>query len=77
MDDDLLTMDAENLRAEVIKLRTALRQQRDQRGHDLCWYLPELWDVLPEKIHPQPEVPAWEEFMKRCAAFRASLEQEA
>jgi hypothetical protein len=74
MDIDLLDMDADALRAEVMKLRTAIRQQRDQKGHDLCWYVPELWDVLPEKVRPQPDVPDWAEFIQHCAAFRKSLD---
>jgi len=73
MDDDLLTMNSDSLRAEVIKLRAAIRQQRDQSGHDLCWFVPELWSVLPEQVQPQPEVPEWGEFIKRCAAFRQTL----
>lgn len=69
-------MDVQQLRAEVQKLRTAIREQRDQKGHDLCWYVPELWDALPEKIQPTPYVPDWCEFMQRCAEFRKSLESE-
>lgn len=75
MDEDLVTMSREELQAEVLKLRTAIRQQRDQKGHDLCWYVPELWDVLPEKTHPEPEVPEWAEFIQRCAAFRKGLDE--
>lgn len=77
IDSDLLTMGLDELRNEVRRLRNAIRQQRDQKGHDLCWYLPELWDILPEKIHPQPEVPPWAEFIQRCAAFRQSLDIDA
>jgi len=76
LDHDLMKMDVDQLRLEVQRLRDAIRQQRDQKGHDLCWYLPELWDVLPEKIHPQPEVPEWAEFIQRCAQFRKSLDTE-
>lgn len=75
IDADLANMTEEQLRAEVRKLRKAIREQRDQKGHDLCWYLPELWDVLPEREHPKPEVPPWPEFIQRCAAFRQSLEE--
>ena len=75
LDDDLLTMNENQLRDEVRKLRKAIREQRDQKGHDLCWFLPELWEVLPEKIKPVPEVPPWPEFIQRCAAFRQSLEE--
>jgi hypothetical protein len=75
IDDDLDLMSVEELRLEVLKLRTAIRAQRDQKGHDLCWFVPELWQVLPEKIQPQPEVPPWVDFMQRCAAFRQSLDE--
>jgi hypothetical protein len=75
VDDDLAAMTADQLRAEVLKLRTAIRQQRDQKGHDLCWYLPELWAVLPERLQPSPEVPDWCEFMQHCAEFRKSLDE--
>jgi hypothetical protein len=75
-DDDIATMSADELRREVKKLRDAIRQQRDQKGHDLCWYIPELWDVLPERIHPKPEVPEWSEFIQHCAAFRKSLDDD-
>lgn len=75
MDDDLAVMNAAELRAEVRRLRAAIRQQRDQKGHDLCWYLPELWHLLPEKILPKPNVPEWCEFMQRCAEFRKSLDE--
>lgn len=74
IDADILKMNTEQLHQEVQKLRDAIRCQRDQKGHDLCWYLPELWDVLPEKIQPKPEVPDWEEFIQHCAAFRKSLD---
>ena len=74
LDDDLITMSEDELRAEVVKLRGAIRAQRDQKGHDLCWFVPELWEVLPEKVQPSPEVPAWPEFIQHCAAFRKSLD---
>ena len=76
MDEDLKSMTVDQLRCEVMKLRAAIREQRDQKGHDLCWYLPELWEVLPEKIQPQPMVPPWPEFMQRCAAFRQKLDEQ-
>jgi hypothetical protein len=75
MDADLVKMTEDELREEVMKLRTAIRAQRDQNGHDLCWFVPELWSALPEQIQPQPEVPDWCEFMQHCAAFRRSLDE--
>ena len=74
IDNDLVGMDLIQALSEIMKLRNAIRQQRDQKGHDLCWYLPELWDVLPEKIQPKPEVLSVEEFLERCAKFRKELD---
>jgi hypothetical protein len=74
LDSDLNELSVEELRREVQKLRDAIRMQRDQSGHDLCWYLPELWSVLPEKLLPTPEVPSWRDFMQRCADFRSKLD---
>jgi hypothetical protein len=75
LDADLKSMNEAQLREEVLKLRRAIREQRDQTGHDLCWFLPELWNVLPEKIQPKPDVPPWPEFIQHCAAFRQSLDE--
>jgi 8-oxo-dGTP diphosphatase len=54
-------------------LREGIRKHRDSSGHDLCWFHPELWNLLPEKKNPTPDVPPWDEFMKQCAVYRASL----
>ena len=52
VDDDLEGMTREQLIAEVIKLRTAIRDHRDASGHDLCWHHPDLWRTLPERVEP-------------------------
>lgn len=77
MDDDLEEMSREELMAEVKKLRTGIRRHRDSRGHDLCWYHPELWSLLPEKTDPLPSVPEWSKFMEECVRFRKSLDRQA
>jgi hypothetical protein len=74
IDKDLMEMTQGELRLEAQKLRDAIRKHRDSSGHDLCWYHPELWGVLPEKVEPKPFVPDWEEFIQNCAAYRKSLE---
>jgi hypothetical protein len=74
LDDDLSQMNLDQLRAEAQKLRNAIRTHRDSQGHDLCWYVPELWEALPERIHPKPAVPEWSEFIQNCAAYRKSLD---
>lgn len=73
VDDDLERMSREELSMEAKKLRAGIRRHRDSTGHDLCWFTPELWALLPEKVEPQPFVPPEGEFLARCAVYRASL----
>jgi hypothetical protein len=47
MDEDLENLTPEQLVAEAKKLRQAIRAHRDSELHDLCWYHPEMWDLLP------------------------------
>lgn len=77
MDDDLASMSREQLIAEVATLRAGIRRHRDASGHDLCWYHPQLWALLPEPTPPSIAVPPWDKFMRGCLAFRASLDQQA
>ena len=74
-DSDIDLMDTPQLKAEIIKLRNAIRRHRDSSGHDLCWYHPELWGLLPDNISPSPQVPSTCEFLENCAKYRQSLEQ--
>jgi hypothetical protein len=76
MDKDLERMGKEDLIREVKKLRQAIREHRDSSGHELCWYHPELWNLLPEQVTPVPEVPVWPQFIKGCIAFRQSLDEQ-
>ena len=57
MDTDLERMSREQLIEEVRRLRQGIRQLRDSSGHELCWYHPALWGLLPEKTDPIPVVP--------------------
>lgn len=77
MDDDLDDMTREQLVAEVVRLRTAVRAHRDTSGHDLCWHHPDLWGTLPERVEPDIAVPPWPRFMRGCVAYRQSLDQQA
>lgn len=74
-DADLQELDHQQLRAEVKRLREAIRKHRDSSGHDLCWYHPELWSLLPEKYDPKPTIPEFGEFIHRCVAYRTGLEK--
>ena len=74
MDEDLANMSAAALAAEVKRLRTGIRAHRDSTGHGLCWYHPELWNLLPEKSLPEIAVPPWPKFLRGCVQFRESLD---
>jgi SnoaL-like domain len=74
VDNDLEQMSQADLIGEVQRLRAGIRQHRDSSGHDLCWYHPDLWALLPEQSDPLPEVPAWPHFMQGCVRYRTSLD---
>lgn len=76
MDEDLDLMSRNDLVAEVKRLRAGIRAHRDASGHDLCWYHPQLWNLLPEKSQADVAVPPWPKFMRGCIAYRASLDRE-
>ena len=75
-DADLEDMDAARLRAELRTLRAGVRAHRDSSGHDLCWFHPQLWELLPETERADIEVPEWPVFLRGCLAFRQSLDAE-
>ena len=77
MDDDLARMTREQLVTEVKKLRRGIREHRDSSLHELCWYHPALWGLLPEKTDPIPVVPEWPQFMEGCVKYRKSLDEQA
>lgn len=76
MDSDLDNLGREQLIEEVKKLRAGIRSHRDSSGHDLCWYHPALWALLPERSLSTPEVPDWPAFMRGCVRYRQSLDAQ-
>jgi hypothetical protein len=76
VDEDLKAMSREQLIAEVKKLRNGIRLHRDTTVHELCWYQPELWGLLPDRTDPLPTVPIWPEFLRGCVRFRESLDED-
>ena len=76
MDTDLERMSREQLVEEVRRLRQGIRQHRDSSGHELCWYHPALWGLLPEKTDPIPVVPDWPQFIQGCVRYRQSLDEQ-
>ncbi|MFL6548711.1 MAG: hypothetical protein ACJ8OJ_08450 [Povalibacter sp.] len=76
LDLDLDQMTREDLIAEVRKLRTGIRAHRDSSRHELCWFHPALWSLLPDKTDPLPEVPEWPQFLQGCIRYRQSLDAQ-
>jgi hypothetical protein len=76
MDEDLDRMSREELIAEAKRLRQGIRAHRDSTGHELCWYHPALWGLLPEQQDPLPIVPEWPEFFRGCIRYRQSLDEQ-
>lgn len=76
MDSDLDTLNREQLIAEVIKLRNAIRTHRDSSGQALCWHHPAMWALLPEPSTVSPVVPEWPAFLRGCIKYRQSLDDQ-
>lgn len=76
MDEDLLQLSANELRAEIRRLRDGIRAHRDSSAHALCWHHPARWGLLPERTDPQPVVPEWPQFLRGCVRYRESLDQQ-
>jgi hypothetical protein len=76
LDQDLVQMTRDELVAEIVKLRVAVREHRDSSAHALCWYHPALWSTLPEQQAGDVAVPPWPQFMRGCVAFRTSLDRQ-
>jgi hypothetical protein len=76
MDTDLIDLTREQLVDEVKKLRLAIRQHRDSSSHELCWYQPALWSLLPETTPSAIVVPEWPQFMRGCVRYRQTLDQQ-
>ena len=77
MDEDLDTLSREQLIAEAVRLRNAIRKHRDSSGHELCWHHPDMWSLLPERTSPDIAVPQWPQFMRGCIKYRQSLDEQA
>lgn len=75
MDKDVDSMTMEQLKEEIIKLRQGIRKHRDASGHDLCWFHPELWSLVPETPTQLPVIPETCEFIENCIKYRKSLDK--
>lgn len=75
-DGDLDALDHAALLAAAKAMRAAIRAHRDASGHDLCWYHPALWSLLPDPPAARPSVPDWPQFMRGCITYRSALDRE-
>ncbi len=65
------------LQNRILELESAIRKHREQTGHNMCWENDEeLWSTLGDSIKIDHTPPPWEEFMHRCAAYRASKDKK-
>ena len=76
MDEDLEALTRDQLIAEVQRLRSGIRAHRDRTEHELCWFHPELWGLLPEASAQPPTVPGWPQFLRGCIRYRQSLDDQ-
>lgn len=76
MDEDLNKLSFQELLFEAKRLRQAIRSHRDSQMHELCWYHPEMWNLLPDTKEVRPMVPNREQFLKGCHIYRASLDRD-
>jgi hypothetical protein len=76
VNDDLKSKNPEELRAEIVRLRDAIRKHRDSSKHELCWHHPELWTLLPEPVPGDIAVPDWPQFLRGCIRYRQSLDEQ-
>ena len=69
-DGDVAVMDEDELMAEVMKLRKAIRLHRDEKGHDRCWLDDQrLYEALPETKPADFTLPPKDEFLVNCERY--------
>ena len=72
-DLSLALLNRNELKAEVLRLRAAIRLHRDEKGHDRCWLDDQrLYSVLPEGVKADMILPCREEFLSNCARYWSS-----
>ena len=70
LDQDLLTLSARQMRKEIMRLRNAIREHRDEKGHGRCWLDDQrLYAVLLENQTADFSLPSRDEFLASCALY--------
>ena len=60
----------------INSLETAIRANRDAKGHNRCWYEREMYKLLPEHKGVDYELPSKEEFLKECEKYYHSCKKQ-
>lgn len=69
-DEDIVEFDRDALLQEIMRLRSAIRYHRDQKGDDRCWLDDiKLYELLPETSSHELTLPPQEEFLSSCKRF--------
>lgn len=70
LDQDLATLSARQMRKEITRLRNAIREHRNEKGHGRCWLDDQrLYAVLPENEPANLTLPPRDEFLSNCAMY--------
>ena len=61
---------------KIEELEDAIKNHREQTGHNMCWENDEeLWLVLKDKVKSDHTPPDWDKFMNKCVEYRKSREK--
>lgn len=73
-DAELDQLSAQQLRAELLRVRKAVATDAQRQMHDLCWDRSELWaSVLPDYAGTSASVPPVSAFLGNCLKYRLSM----
>lgn len=67
IDKDVMKMTQSQLRAEIMRLRTAFRKEVRARGNRRCWV--NLLKALPEGVKIEPLCLSRQTFLRNCARY--------
>lgn len=72
-------LSSHELKSEIVKIRRALREHRDQVGDYRCWVDDEVLHhaTLPELRQAVPRLPDFEEFAANCHAYHTLRQNPA
>lgn len=76
-DEQLQGLPVEDLVAEILRLRDAIRLHRGEKGNDRCWLDDQrLYGVLPDVESADFRLPCRGEFLKNCERYWSQRQDE-